>query len=130
VIRDEPVPLDVTVELFGVMSATRRMAHRGRRRAGTPLWRVSQIYSELDFRTSSVNHERMPSRATPRRGQKSAPATPHAARLVHVRLPGAVHRALRIHVAAHDTSIQDWVAALIARELGSPRVDKRSEEGH
>lgn len=61
----------------------------------------------------------MASRSTSRRAEKGATASSNAARLIHVRLPEAVHRALRIHVATHDTSIQDWVAALIARELTS-----------
>jgi predicted HicB family RNase H-like nuclease len=39
------------------------------------------------------------------------------ARLIHVRLPEAVHRALRIQVATQDTSIQEWVASLITREV-------------
>jgi hypothetical protein len=53
-------------------------------------------------------------------------------RLIHVRLSTDTHRLLRIRVAAQDTKIQDWVAALIEEalerepvEVGPPR-DKKS----
>jgi predicted HicB family RNase H-like nuclease len=87
----------------------------------------AEIHSYLDSWASLNDHARMASRATSRRGKKGA--GPDVARLIHVRLPEAVHRALRVHVAAQDTSIQDWVAALIARELGSSTVNTRSEGG-
>jgi len=45
-------------------------------------------------------------------------------RLVHVRVSEVIHRALRIHVASEDTSIQTWVAALIERELSSRMGDR------
>jgi predicted HicB family RNase H-like nuclease len=38
-------------------------------------------------------------------------------RMVHVRLSPELHKELRVRVAEEDTSIQDWVAALIEREL-------------
>jgi hypothetical protein len=71
----------------------------------------------------------MASRSTSRKGEKGTTASSDPARLIHVRLPEAIHRALRIQVAAHDTSIQGWVAALIVRELGASSVDSRSAEG-
>jgi predicted HicB family RNase H-like nuclease len=37
--------------------------------------------------------------------------------MIHIRLPKDVHRLLRIRVAEQDTRIQDWVAALIEKEL-------------
>jgi hypothetical protein len=39
-------------------------------------------------------------------------------RMIHVRLSEATHKLLRIRTAELDTTIQDWVAALIERELG------------
>jgi predicted HicB family RNase H-like nuclease len=38
-------------------------------------------------------------------------------RMIHVRLPEEVHKRLRIKVAEDDTTIQDWVAAVVAIEL-------------
>jgi len=38
-------------------------------------------------------------------------------RMIHVRLPEEVHKRLRIKVAEGDTTIQDWVAAVVAKEL-------------
>jgi len=38
-------------------------------------------------------------------------------RMIHVRLSADTHRLLRIHVAALDTKIQDWVAGLIEHAL-------------
>ena len=62
--------------------------------------------------------------------QKALPATREAGpRLIHVRLSEAIHRALRIHVAAHDTSIQNWVAALIERELAPTKGEHSIGEG-
>ncbi len=49
-------------------------------------------------------------------------------RMVHVRLPGDVHKKLRIHAAESDKTIQDWVLEAIERELGRQnreRVDGR-----
>lgn len=59
-------------------------------------------------------------KATSSRATREADPGPGAGRLIHVRLPDDLHRSLRVHVATNDTSIQNWVAALIARELGSP----------
>jgi hypothetical protein len=41
----------------------------------------------------------------------------HEGRMIHVRLPSEVHKRLRIRTAEMDTSIQDWVAALVIKEL-------------
>jgi len=38
-------------------------------------------------------------------------------RMIHVRLTEEVHKRLRIRVAEEDTSIQEWVAGLITKEL-------------
>lgn len=38
-------------------------------------------------------------------------------RMIHVRLSEETHKHLRIRVAELDTTIQDWVAVLIEREL-------------
>lgn len=38
-------------------------------------------------------------------------------RMIVVRLPIALHKALRIRVAEEDTSIQRWVEELVRREL-------------
>jgi predicted HicB family RNase H-like nuclease len=38
-------------------------------------------------------------------------------RAVIVRVPVAVHRALRIRVAEEDTSIQQWILTLIEQQL-------------
>ena len=39
-------------------------------------------------------------------------------RAVVVRVPVETHRAIRIRVAEEDKSIQEWMSALIERELG------------
>lgn len=44
-------------------------------------------------------------------------------RMIHVRLPEEVHKRLRIKVAEEDTTIQGWVAAVLAKEL------ERQEKG-
>ena len=44
-------------------------------------------------------------------------------RMIHVRLPEEVHKRLRIKVAELDTTIQDWVAAALTKEL--ERQEKR-----
>jgi len=38
-------------------------------------------------------------------------------RMIHVRLTEETHKRLRIRVAEEDTSIQEWVAGLIIKEL-------------
>jgi hypothetical protein len=44
-------------------------------------------------------------------------------RMIHIRLPEEVHKRLRIKVAELDTTIQDWAAAVVAKEL--ERQEKR-----
>jgi len=44
-------------------------------------------------------------------------------RMIHIRLPEEVHKRLRIKVAEEDTTIQDWVAAVVAKAL------ERQEKG-
>jgi predicted HicB family RNase H-like nuclease len=55
----------------------------------------------------------MPPRTTKEETQET-----ETSRSIIVRLPVDTHKALRIRVAEEDTSIQKWVEALIARELG------------
>ena len=43
-------------------------------------------------------------------------------RMIHVRLSPETHRLLRIRAADLDTTIQDWVAALVAETLGAEPV--------
>jgi hypothetical protein len=38
-------------------------------------------------------------------------------RMIHVRLPPEVHKRLRIRTAEMDTTIQDWVTAIVIKEL-------------
>ena len=38
-------------------------------------------------------------------------------RMIHVRITDDLHKRLRIKAAELDTTIQDWVGELIAREL-------------
>jgi len=42
---------------------------------------------------------------------------PDDERMIHLRLQEKLHKRLRIQVAEEDTSIQEWVTALIKREL-------------
>jgi hypothetical protein len=44
-----------------------------------------------------------------------------SSRTIIVRLRIPTHKALRVRVAEEDTSIQQWVEALIERELGVKR---------
>jgi predicted HicB family RNase H-like nuclease len=48
-------------------------------------------------------------------------------RMVHVRLPEEVHKRLRIKAAEGDTTLQDWVAAVIEKALD--KQDKESGTG-
>ena len=47
----------------------------------------------------------------------SQPGDTGTSRTIIVRVSNETHRALRIHVAKEDTSIQKWVEALVEREL-------------
>ena len=47
-------------------------------------------------------------------------------RMIHVRLPEAMHKKVRIRAAETDQTIQDWVFAAIRREL--ERQDKKGEK--
>ena len=47
-------------------------------------------------------------------------------RMIHVRIPEELHKRLRIRAAEKDTTIQDWVAALIRNELD--RTETRKED--
>jgi predicted HicB family RNase H-like nuclease len=51
-------------------------------------------------------------------GNVAGPAETETSRTIIVRVKVPTHRALRIRVAEEDTSIQQWVEALIERELG------------
>ena len=52
-------------------------------------------------------------------------------RMVHVRLPGGIHKKVRIRAAEADQTIQDWVLQAIQNELKLPEsksgVDKADE---
>ena len=57
--------------------------------------------------------------------QEPTPRDTETRRTIIVRLAMGTHKALRIRVAEQDTSIQQWVEALIERELGlKGRTDK------
>jgi predicted HicB family RNase H-like nuclease len=49
-----------------------------------------------------------------------------SARTIIVRLTPETHKALRIKVAEEDTSIQQWVEALIERTLGIGPTDSKT----
>jgi len=50
---------------------------------------------------------------------KSGDSAPIArgTRLIHIRLNAETHRRLRVATAEEDVTIQEWVAALVEREL-------------
>ena len=48
-------------------------------------------------------------------------------RMVHVRLQEQLHKRLRIQVAEGDTTLQDWVAEVIEKELD--RKDREKGKG-
>ena len=52
-------------------------------------------------------------------------------RMVHVRLPGGIHKKVRIRAAEADQTIQDWVLRAIQNELklseSISSVDKANE---
>jgi hypothetical protein len=50
-------------------------------------------------------------------------------RMIHIRLPEALHKSMRVRVAELDTTIQHWVAALVEKELNG-NVTLGMEEGH
>ncbi len=60
---------------------------------------------------------------------KPKPADDGDDRMIHVRLSLETHRLLRIRVADLDTSIQDWVAALIQETLGAEPVTAEPARG-
>jgi len=45
-------------------------------------------------------------------------------RMVHVRLPEELHKRLRIKAAERDTTLQDWVAVAIEKELDRQEREK------
>ena len=48
-------------------------------------------------------------------------------RMIHVRIPDDLHKRLRIQTAESDTTMQDWVAMAIRKELD--RQDAGNNEG-
>lgn len=46
---------------------------------------------------------------------------PETERQIHIKLPEATHKRLRIHAATLDTSMQDWVVKVIEGALGSAK---------
>jgi predicted HicB family RNase H-like nuclease len=55
----------------------------------------------------------------PRRGEDT-----REGRMIHVRLPPEVHKRLRIRTAEMDTSIQEWVAAVVIKELEHQETER------
>jgi len=53
---------------------------------------------------------------------KSKPPEEGDGRMIHVRLSPETHRLLRLRAADLDTTIQDWVAALVAETLSAEPV--------
>ena len=48
-------------------------------------------------------------------------------RMIHVRIPNDLHKRLRVQTAESDTTMQDWVAVAIRKELD--RQDAGNNEG-
>ena len=48
-------------------------------------------------------------------------------RMIHVRIPDDLHKRLRIRAAESDTTMQDWVAVAIRKELD--RYDAEKNDG-
>jgi len=48
-------------------------------------------------------------------------------RMVHVRLPEELHKRLRIRAAENDSTLQDWVAEAIRKELDRQEQEKGKE---
>ena len=48
-------------------------------------------------------------------------------RMIHVRIPNDLHKRLRVQTAESDTTMQDWVAMAIRKELD--RQDAGNNEG-
>ena len=53
---------------------------------------------------------------------KKKPRSRSKGRLVHIIIPEALHRQVRIRCAYEDRSIQDYVATLIAKDMQRFRV--------
>lgn len=46
-------------------------------------------------------------------------------RMLHIRMKPEMHKRVRVQAAEADVTIQDWVTALIERELGNGNPRKR-----
>jgi len=46
-------------------------------------------------------------------------------RMIHVRIPEDLHKRLRIRAAEGDTTMQDWVAMAIMKELDHQDSEKK-----
>jgi len=46
-------------------------------------------------------------------------------RMIHVRIPEDLHKRLRIRAAEGDTTMQDWVAMAITKELDRQDSEKK-----
>lgn len=55
-------------------------------------------------------------------------STDKRTRMVHIRLPEALHKKVRIRAAETDKTIQDWVVQAIEKELMSQSPQKSTEE--
>ncbi len=49
-------------------------------------------------------------------------------RMIHVRLPEALHKRLRILVAKLDTSMQDWVSATVEKAVEKQEREKAEQD--
>ena len=46
-------------------------------------------------------------------------------RMIHVRIPDDLHKRLRIRAAESDTTMQDWVAIAIRKELDRQAAENK-----
>jgi predicted HicB family RNase H-like nuclease len=65
------------------------------------------------------------------KSKRTRPEAQEEARLIHIRLNPETHKRLRVRTAEEDVSIQDWVEALLERELNLMETDnsRRSSRG-
>jgi predicted HicB family RNase H-like nuclease len=54
-------------------------------------------------------------------------------RMIHIRLPGGIHKKVRIRAAESDKTIQDWVVEAIENELkrqiqSSPLTEENNDD--
>ena len=59
-----------------------------------------------------------------RKVMKDNPHSKPNTRMIHVRIPEDLHKRLRIQAAERDTTLQDWVAMVIRKELDRQDAEK------